>query len=252
MTDTPARPGHRFSKIMMRAVVFLLVATAGSAAWLYHEMTSLPEHEPLPLASGLIALPDAEGQILLQDNPYLADYDALQNHFESQIRPAWCGVASSVTVLNAMANDTQFSQRNFFNKNTDTVRHEWQVNMGGMTLDELAALLRAQGVQAIPTHASDTTIDTFRKLAVTNLSTPGDYLLVNYHREALGQGPYGHISPLAAYDEETDRFLILDVTSYHYPPVWVETATLWQALNTIDNSSGKSRGFVEVRTTTGD
>jgi Phytochelatin synthase len=35
---------------------------------------------------------------------------------------------------------------------------------------------------------------------------------------AIGQEQGGHISPLAAYDAETDRFLILDVSRYKYPP----------------------------------
>jgi hypothetical protein len=34
-------------------------------------------------------------------------------------------------------------------------------------------------------------------------------VIVNYLRMALGQERGGHISPLAAYDAETDRFLAL-------------------------------------------
>jgi hypothetical protein len=44
---------------------------------------------------------------------------------------------------------------------------------------------------------------------------------VNYQRGALGQKESGHISPLAAYNAASDRFLILDVAAYKYPPVWV-------------------------------
>jgi hypothetical protein len=44
-------------------------------------------------------------------------------------------------------------------------------------------------------------------------------VIVNYLRKAIGQEKGGHISPLAAYDAETDRFLILDVSRYKYPPV---------------------------------
>ncbi len=63
----------------------------------------------------------------------------------------------------------------------------------------------------------------------------------------MGQERGGHISPLAAYHEETDRFLILDVARYKYPPVWVEAATLWEAMNTMDTTAGKTRGFVTVQ-----
>ena len=52
----------------------------------------------------------------------------------------------------------------------------------------------------------------------------------------------GHISPLAAYDADTDRFLILDVSRFKYPPVWVGTAELFTAMNTTDpNNEPRSR-----------
>lgn len=234
-------------KLIPYCVSALLAIGAGSSYWIYHEVTSQPAYEPLPLTAELIPLMSVEGQGLIQDNPYLADYHALRKYFESQLRPAWCGVASSVTVLNALAEQPRYSQNGFFSEATASVRSEWQVTLGGMNLDELAGLLRAHGVDARAIHASEITIDKFRQTAMSNLATPGDYLLVNYSREPLGQGAYGHISPIAAYDLETDRFLVLDVTTYHYPPVWVETTTLWRALETMDSSSGLSRGFVEVR-----
>lgn len=57
----------------------------------------------------------------------------------------------------------------------------------------------------------------------------------------------GHISPLAAYDRETDRFMILDVARYKYPPVWVKTEDLFAAMNTPDSDNdNRSRGYVLV------
>jgi len=48
----------------------------------------------------------------------------------------------------------------------------------------------------------------FRTIARQNLQTPHDFILVNYERAVLGQTKSGHISPLAAYDDQTDRLLI--------------------------------------------
>ena len=63
----------------------------------------------------------------------------------------------------------------------------------------------------------------------------------------MGQEKGGHISPLAAYDIESDRFLILDVARYKYPPVWVTTADLFAAMKTTDSDNeNKTRGFVLV------
>ena len=73
------------------------------------------------------------------------------------------------------------------------------------------------------------------------------FVIVNYYRKALGQEWGGHISPLAAYDEKQDKFLILDVARYKYPPVWVSSADLYAAMNTPDIvNSGKTRGYVLV------
>jgi hypothetical protein len=59
------------------------------------------------------------------------------------------------------------------------------------------------------------------------------------------QGRGAHISPLAAYDADTDRFLILDVSRYKYPPVWVVAAELFAAMNTTDtDNQDRTRGFV--------
>jgi hypothetical protein len=57
----------------------------------------------------------------------------------------------------------------------------------------------------------------------------------------------GHISPLAAYNAETDSFLILDVAAYKYPPVWVSTEDLWDAMSASVGSSPRTRGFIVVR-----
>ena len=73
-------------------------------------------------------------------------------------------------------------------------------------------------------------------------------MIVNYLRKAIRQEKGGHISPLAAYDAETDRFLILDVSRYKYPPVWVTAPELFVAMNTTDaDNQNRTRGFVLVQ-----
>ena len=45
----------------------------------------------------------------------------------------------------------------------------------------------------------------------------------------------------------TDRFLILDVARYKYPPVWVNASDLFAAMNTTDSANNnKTRGYVLV------
>ena len=65
-------------------------------------------------------------------------------------------------------------------------------------------------------------------------------------RTGIGEVGGGHWSPIAAYAEQADMMLLLDVSQYKYPPVWVKTDDLYTAMNTVDSTSGKSRGWVEV------
>jgi Phytochelatin synthase len=88
----------------------------------------------------------------------------------------------------------------------------------------------------------------FGQLPRSNLGEEGRAVIVNYLREGLGQQRGGHHSPLAAYDPETDQFLILDVARYKYPPVWVSASKLFDAMNTPDRGNqNRTRGYVLVR-----
>jgi hypothetical protein len=219
-----------------------LAAAVGGLAW--QLAFRLPATAPLPLPDRLVSATTPEGQRLLAESTGLADHPSLMASFESQRRPAFCGVASSVAVLNALrAAGPRLTQAGFF--------HEWttelQVTFKGMSLQELAAVLRQHGATAVAVFAQDTTIEAFRSAAAANLSRPGDYVLVNYERSALGQQGGGHISPLAAYNAATDRFLVLDVAAHRYPPTWVTAADLWTSMDTTDSASGRSRGFVLVQ-----
>ena len=66
------------------------------------------------------------------------------------------------------------------------------------------------------------------------LIDPYARVMINYDRKGLGQVGGGHFSPLGAYHEKTDSFLIMDVAKYKYPPVWVGAATLYAAMATPD------------------
>jgi hypothetical protein len=98
------------------------------------------------------------------------------------------------------------------------------------------------GAKAVTVHAADATIDALRDTLRSALNTAGTRVIVNYSRKPLHQDGDGHISPLAAYDAQTDSFLVLDVARYKYPPQWITFDLLYEAMRTIDASGGKSRG----------
>jgi hypothetical protein len=141
-----------------------------------------------------------------------------------------------------------FTQDNFFNDRTEKVLPQKVLAENGMTLDQMGQLIESYGVDTEVHHAADTNLDEFRRLAVEHVSKPDRYVIVNYLRRAIGQERGGHISPLGAYDAEADKFLILDVARYKYPPVWVKAAELFNAMNTVDSDNeNRTRGFVLIK-----
>jgi hypothetical protein len=211
--------------------------------------------QTLPLPPNLIAFDSPEGEKLLLESKSRDDYFPLSMQFVTQNNQAYCGVASIVMVLNGLKIPAPeapqykpynvFTQDNFFsNENTKKVLPPEVIARQGMTLNQLGGLLASYDIKVKVYRAGDTSLPEFRKLAAENLKQPGNFVIVNYLRKAIGQETGGHISPLAAYNEQTDRFLILDVSRYKYPPVWVKAADLWKAMATVDSASGKTRGFV--------
>jgi len=207
------------------------------------------QHKPLPAT--LVALDSPEGQRLFEEADARADYWNLSEQYVTQRSGNFCGVASGVMVLGALQvtapmddqlGSPAFTQDSFFNECARRVLSP--TLMPGMTIDQLADLLQCHPATAHAVHAADTTLADFRTLAAKNLATAGDYIIVNYDRAGLGQEHMGHISPLGAYDAKADKFLVLDVARYKYPPVWADAAALFAAMGTDDFVSGKTRGFV--------
>ncbi|MFN6131610.1 MAG: phytochelatin synthase family protein, partial [Synechococcaceae cyanobacterium] len=189
-----------------------------------------------------LELPSNQGQVLLFRSRQRSDYGPLSQEFLTQANLSYCGVASAVMALNSLAVPAPaakgyasyrfWTQENLFEAGSGgpdatTVRQR------GMTLAQLQQLLAGRGVTASAIEASSLSLAELRQLLRRSLADPDDRLLVNYHRQALGQAGGGHISPLAAFDDGSDRVLILDVARYRYPAVWVPISQLLQAMRGI-------------------
>jgi Phytochelatin synthase len=213
--------------------------------------------ETLPLPSGLIALDSEQGQRLFFAADANKAYFPLGLHFVTQDQPAFCGPASIAMVLNALHVPRPpskltlglglYDQENIFDARSEAVKARSAVMRDGMTLDELGAILTAHDLKVVVHHARDSSLEEFRRLAVAELKGKDRFVIANYLRSGIGQSSMGHVSPLAAYDKTGDRFLILDVSRYKYPPVWVEAAALFAAMNTVDrDNDNRTRGYVIV------
>jgi hypothetical protein len=241
MMTIPRRP------ILSLFIRFGLVLVVGLAA---------ARAERLPLAENLVDLRSAQGREWFLEANAREAYWPLAAEFVTQTNGAFCGVATLVMVLNSLevpppaaagVDAVSFTQDNVFSEKTEAIVRRDSILQRGMTLDELGALIASFGLSARTVHAAHSSLEEFRALAIDHLSRKKRHVVVNYLRSALGQQRGGHISPLAAYDGKTDRFLLLDVARYKYPPVWVAAAELYAAMNTVDaGNDGRSRGFVLV------
>jgi len=213
------------------------------------------------------------------------DFFRLANHFESQVNLGYCGPATATIVLNAVRADNttvakprdpalfpadypkmlppgldpvfaRYTQSTFFDAATVSVKTRDEFfgkpktpgakPSPGLELRELHGILMAHGLASELRVADDKlTDDEMRRQMVANLSTPDDYVVVNYFRPVVGQSGGGHISPLGAYDKRSDSFLVLDVNPNGHTWVWLPAPLLFKAMRTRDTV--ENRGYLLVR-----
>jgi len=128
------------------------------------------------------------------------------------------------------------------------------------SLGEIGALseVHAKGRVRI-VYASDTTCNEFRSHAWGILAS-GGCVVANFKRSELGYAsPFaGHCSPLAAYNPDTDEFLVMDVAQKSFQPVWVTCKTLFRGMHTMEKPRDEripptqTRGFILIESAVSD
>ncbi len=235
--------------------------------------------------AALVEWSSGESAQRLSRSSHMTDFFPLANHFISQDNSIFCGPVSSAIVLNALrlgkrdglprdrssiaeeelawlpeGADPFFGKYTPFNVLGDRTKTRSEV-LGkpvlingepmsdfGLQLHQLAEVLRGHGLEVV-TRVVDENADpaAIRREIAANLAQRDDYVLVNYARRALGQKGGGHISPLGAYDEHSDSFLIMDVNPNRAPWVWVRADDLIGAMRTFDTV--ENRGYLLVSDT---
>ena len=197
----------------------------------------------LPLTC--VAFSSVKGRALFEkalEKRLAEPYFVLAEQFRTQDEPAYCGLATLVMVLNALAIDPGRVWKGVWRwfdedmlsccKSLDVVKEE------GISLEEFARLARCNGASCSVTRGPSVTLEEFRATIQEHMSgksrddegVVSSFLCLNYNRGALGQTGTGHFSPLCAYDDETDMCLILYVARFKYPPHWVQVAMLHKAI----------------------
>jgi len=235
-------------------------------------------------AQGLVAFASEEGLARLSRTDAKADFPALANQFEAQSNGAFCGPTSAAIVLNTVrsgaadlprdrsrlrADDLKFmppgadpsvprfTQDNVIDKGSKTRaqvlgepvnRDGKPARDFGYQLRQFDEMLRANGLvtRAVVVDDNMPEADIRRELAA-NLRRTGDYVIVNYRREQVGQRGGGHISPLGAYDAQSDSFLVLDVNPAAAGWIWMPTVTLVKGMRSFDTVENRGYVLVESR-----
>ena len=192
------------------------------------------------------------------------DYFNLNLGFDAQINQAYCGAASSSTVLNSFRSlisdelpiDKIYTPYHYATQGdifkSECVRENvlllndsddiWTAPVG-LSLEQVGKLISCQFedkrlswiINITHVDPDLISLEDMRNQFILALSDNNSRLLINYERHGLGQVGGGHFSPIGAYDNITDSFLIMDVAKYKYPPVWAPAHLLYTSLSTIDN-----------------
>jgi hypothetical protein len=232
-------------------------------------------------SQGLVTFSSDEGLARLARSTAKVDFPAIANQFEAQSNAAFCGPTSAAIILNTVRGRSddlphdrsrlrpedlryvpsafdpslpRFTQDNVITKGKKTraqvlgepvTINGKQVQDFGYQVRQLDEMLRANGLvtKLVIVDESKTVAD-IRAELVENLGRRGDYVIVAYLREAVGQHGRGHISPLGAYDAISDSFLVLDVNPTSAGWVWMPTTTLVKGMRTFDTI--ENRGYILI------
>jgi hypothetical protein len=161
--------------------------------------------------------------------------------FEFQQSRATCGPASLRNALTSLGRPVE-SERALFG---DAGWSWWKALATGMTLDELAALARANASGRLKVEVErSATLDAFRT-ALGAVDRPHTRLIVNFDRAPLFGAAVGHFSPVGGYDPETGLVMLLDVTE-GYGFSLVPDRLLFAATRAPDPVAGEPRGLLRI------
>ncbi|MDI1300441.1 MAG: phytochelatin synthase family protein [bacterium] len=236
---------------------------------------------PLKAGADLVPFASEEGLARFSRSSAKTDFPELANQFEAQSNTAFCGPTSAAIVLNAILNHKaglprdrsrlraedlrflpehadlsvpRFTQDNVILKGAKTraqvlgepvLVNGKQIKDFGYQLRQLDQMLRANGLATRLVIVDDSkTLAAVRRDIAENLKHPSNYVIVGYKRSAVGQQGGGHFSPVGAYDEASDSFLILDVNPASAGWVWMSASTLVNGMRTFDTI--ENRGYILI------
>ena len=188
----------------------------------------------------------------------------LINHLDSQKTKSFCGVASIVAVLNTLLDMGKLHSASITSCCTDPLMAPWhylsqqslfyhkdikhlssKILFNGAELNQIQQVLQAYPVKVL-VRTKNTPHTVFRNDLKRFLKDPDFFIIVNYARTILEQEGGGHFSVVAAYHEQSDQVLMLDVSKYKQPYFWVSRQKLIQAMGPL-TTKPEGRGYLIVQ-----
>ena len=226
-----------------------------------------PAQEPRPkLGPDAITIEQSHGYLRSHEAPH---YWALSPYYLPQFTDSACSVASIAMSLNALrplpphADDPLITQQGLLEK---VAREDWtrEAAEGGSGVtwaefgEDVRASLAAFAITADveifkPQDQSPETLARIRQLLTAYEASEREVLLVYFDQGVLtGDWDGPHISPIAAYDAELRRVLVMDVDRQWYIPYWSSdekllTAMLRPAPPSLGPLEGQTGGLVRIR-----
>jgi hypothetical protein len=180
--------------------------------------------------------------------------DVVDQELVHQATPNDCSAASTLTLLKALFRMQNLDQSTLPKSTLElaaSASAEWATRVGpggrGVPLVKLERYLNALKMPLLVTrhHADELTFAEFSKRLGAYSKNKKQLILVNFDQAiARGdRGHYGHYAVLSDFNERTQMAWLSDpdpeAGSYS-----VQTEKLWQSLNTVDDETGASRGFL--------
>ncbi|KAI7867187.1 Phytochelatin synthase-domain-containing protein [Spinellus fusiger] len=159
------------------------------------------------------------------------------------------GVSSLAMTLNALDIDPKRRWKGIWRwysgEQIKTCSPTERICQQGMPFDEFYCLAQSHcHVQA--KRASVTGYQQFLMDLEHVTSDPHSQMVVHYTRSRVGQQGGAHFSPIGGHHSHDTMTLIMDVAQSHYPSVWIDSHTLYEAMLQKEEG-GMSRGYFLLR-----
>ena len=224
-----------------------------------------------------------EGWCRLCRTHYKESFFQLAHVYQPQKNPFFCGVSSSVIVLNALrlkhglvpcqidrsspekADPYEgkikyrlYCQHTYLNEETEKVKqeeriaplyietqdHHFSPGLAIHQVREMLEIYRARVELVSVTTYGEEELLAFEQALRRVLAETEHFMIVNYEGEPLGTATGGHFAPVAAFDEKSRSVLLLDVAAHKNPWYWTPVQHLYRAMNTRDGDH--YRGYLIV------